>query len=174
MKARAKRFEIPWKHDEGNKRPMLSSKCGIKKNRYKDTISAFALTSEEINRRKARTKRFGVKMEHMNEDSDRIEKLEFELSTTRTRAQTRDLLVMSDDSSQNVLLLEDKLRAKETQLQALETLKNESIQVKKELIRAQNSLELIASVRAEKETLARLIGALERDELTKKNRGAEK
>jgi len=123
---------------------------------------------------------------------------------------------MSADSSQKVLSLEDKLRAKETQLKALETLKNESIQVKKELIRAQNSLELMASLRVEKEVLARLIGALapsgstagglvvlrkaaalnnslpnqldlcntlntkfqqnmfERDELTKKNRGAEK
>lgn len=56
MKRRAERFGLPWPREEGAKRPKLSAKGGIKKK--ENAISAFVLTSEEINQREARAKRF--------------------------------------------------------------------------------------------------------------------
>jgi len=63
MKRRAERFGLPWPREEGAKRAKLSAKGGKKKEK---AISAFVLTSDEINQREARAKRFATTTEETN------------------------------------------------------------------------------------------------------------
>lgn len=55
MKRRAERFGLPWPREEGTKRQKLSAKG---KKAKEPAIAAFVLTSDEINQREARAKRF--------------------------------------------------------------------------------------------------------------------